>query len=115
MRNYIYFDEESIDISNRYVLLTKDQVKDFKEDQVELFAPNTELEGRSKREMTVYYNILNILGDRMGQNPNSTIVLVGSSENGPAEGKINGRQLLKNYLVDVFAIECNKNCNRRKK
>ncbi len=104
LRNYIYFDKESTDISKRYVLLNKDQVKDFKEDQVEVFAPNIELAGRSKREMTVYYNILNILGDRMGKNPTSTIVLVGSSENGPAEGKIMAESV-KKYLVDVFAIE----------
>jgi hypothetical protein len=36
--------------------------------------------------MTVYYNILNILGDRMQKNPNATISLVGSSEQGPADG-----------------------------
>ncbi|HEY9219949.1 MAG TPA: OmpA family protein [Lutibacter sp.] len=104
LRNYIYFDEKSTDISKRYVLLNKDQVKDFKEDQVEVFAPNTAVAGRSKREMTVYYNILNILGDRMGKNPGSTIVLVGSSENGPAEGKLMAESV-KKYLVDVFAID----------
>ncbi|WP_372767645.1 OmpA family protein [Lutibacter sp.] len=105
--NYIYFDKESTDISNRYVLLNKDQVKDFKEDQVEVFAPNTELAGRSKREMVVYYNILNILGDRMGKNPSSTITLVGSSENGPAEGKLMAESV-KKYLADVFAINANR-------
>lgn len=103
LRNYIYFDEKSTDISKRYVMLNKDQVKGFKEDQVEVFAPNTALAGRSKREMTVYYNILNILGDRMGQNPTATITLVGSSENGPAEGKLMAASVQK-YLVDVFAI-----------
>jgi len=107
LRNYIYFDEKSTDISKRYVLLNKNQVKNFKEDQVEVFAPNAELAGRSKREMTVYYNILNILGDRMGKNPNATIVLVGSSENGPAEGKLMAASVQK-YLVDVFAIDANR-------
>jgi outer membrane protein OmpA-like peptidoglycan-associated protein len=104
LRNYIYFDKESTDISKRYVLLNKDQVKDFKEDQVAVFEPNTELAGRSKREMTVYYNILNILGDRLEKNPTATIVLVGSSENGPAEGKLMAASVQK-YLVDVFAID----------
>ncbi len=107
LRNYIYFDENSTDISKRYVLLNKDQVKDFKEDQVEVFKPNTELAGRSKREMTVYYNILNILGDRMGKNPNATITLVGSSENGPVEGKVMATSVQK-YLVDVFAINASR-------
>src|SRR5680860_1728048 len=104
LRNYIYFDKNSTDISKRYVLLNKDQVSDFKEDQVEVFKPNTELAGRSKREMTVYYNILNILGDRMGKNPTSTIVLVGSSQNGPAEGKLMAESV-KKYLVDIFGID----------
>jgi outer membrane protein OmpA-like peptidoglycan-associated protein len=107
LRNYIYFDENSTDISKRYVLLNKDQVKDFKEDQVEVFKPNTEVAGRSKREMTVYYNILNILGDRMGKNPTATITLVGSSENGSEEGKLMATSVQK-YLVDVFAINASR-------
>jgi hypothetical protein len=52
--------------------------------------------------MTVYYNILNILGDRM-KNPNATISLVGSSEQGPADG-LAMSESIKTYLVDVFAI-----------
>ncbi len=104
LRNYIYFDENSTDISKRYVLLNKDQVNDFKEDQVEVFAPNTAVAGRSQREMNVYYNILNILGDRLGKNPTSTITLVGSSQNNPAEGKLMAESVQK-YLVDVFAID----------
>ncbi|MCM4167019.1 Outer membrane protein A [Arenibacter antarcticus] len=103
LRNYIYFEKESTAISKRYVLLNKDQVKDFKEEQVEVFVPNIELAGRSKREMTVYYNILNILGDRMGKNPASTIVLVGSSEKGSTEGKLMAESVQK-YLVEVFAV-----------
>jgi outer membrane protein OmpA-like peptidoglycan-associated protein len=104
LRNYIYFDDNSTDISKRYVLLNKDQVANFKEDQVEVFSPSTAVAGRSKREMTVYYNILNILGDRMGKNPASTITLVGSSEKGQAEGKLMAESVQK-YLVDVFAID----------
>jgi hypothetical protein len=52
--------------------------------------------------MTVYYNILNILGDRK-KNPNATISLVGSSEQGPADG-LAMSESIKTYLVDVFAI-----------
>ncbi|MFO7719692.1 MAG: OmpA family protein [Gillisia sp.] len=102
LRNYVYFDNESTEISKRYVLLNKDQVKDFKEDQVEVKSPK-DVSGRSKREMTVYYNVLNILGDRMQKNPSSTITLVGSSEKGPEDGKLMAASV-KNYLVDVFAI-----------
>ncbi|NGY38833.1 OmpA family protein [Flavobacterium sp. XN-5] len=102
LRNYVYFNTGSNEISNRYVLLNKDQVKDFKEDQLEVYAPKN-LSDRSKRQMTVYYNILNILGDRMQKNPNATITLVGSSEQGPADG-LAMSESIKTYLVDVFAI-----------
>lgn len=103
LRNYVYFEKESTEIPSRYILLNKDQVKDFKEDQVEVKSPKN-VSGRSKREMTVYYNVLNILGDRMGKNPSSTITLVGSSEKGPEDGKLMATSV-KKYLVDVFAIE----------
>lgn len=103
LRNYIFFDLGSTEIPSRYVLLKKDQVKDFKEDQVEVLSSLAQSD-RPKREMKVYYNVLNILGDRMNKNPNSTIVLVGSSENGPKDGKIMA-QSVKTYLVDVFAID----------
>jgi len=102
LRNYIFFNSGSTEIPDRYVLLNINQVKDFKEDQLEVFTPK-DFSGRSKREMVVYYNVLNILGDRMGKNPGSTIVLVGSSENGPQDGRMMAESV-KKYLVDVFAI-----------
>lgn len=102
LRNYVFFNEGSAEIPNRYVLLTKAQVKDFKEDQLETFAP-TNLSDRSKRQMTVYYNVLNILGDRMQKNPSATITLVGSSNNGNTDG-LAMAESVKTYLVNVFAI-----------
>lgn len=103
LRNYVYFNAGSTAIPSRYVLLNQSQVKDFKEDQLEGFAPNN-LSDRSKRQMTVYYNVLNILGDRMQKNPSSTISLVGSSENGPADG-LAMAETVKTYLVTIFAID----------
>lgn len=102
LRNYVFFNTGSTEIPNRYVLLNKDQVKDFKEDQLEVFAPKT-LSDRSKRQMIVYYNVLNILGDRMQKNPSATITLVGSSEKGPEDGAAMAESI-KTYLVNVFAI-----------
>ena len=103
LRNYVFFNEGSTEIPNRYVLLTKNQVKDFKEDQLETFAPKN-LSDRSKRQMTVYYNVLNILGDRMQKNPSSTITLVGSSNNGNTDG-LAMAETVKLYLVNTFAID----------
>ncbi|MBL7870947.1 MAG: outer membrane beta-barrel protein [Cyclobacteriaceae bacterium] len=102
VRNYVFFDLGSTQIPDRYVLITKDQVKDFKEDQLEIFAPKT-LSGRSDREMTVYYNVLNILGDRMNKNESSTISLVGSSEKGPQDAKLMAESI-KQYLVNTFGV-----------
>jgi len=102
LRNYVFFNSGSTEIPNRYVKLQKDQVKDFREDQLEVFTPK-ELSGRSKRQMTVYYNVLNILGDRMVKNPLSTITLVGSSMEGEKDGKAIAESV-KKYLVDVFGI-----------
>ncbi len=103
VRNYVFFDEGSTQIPNRYVLLKKDQVKDFREDQLEVTVPKN-LSGRSERQMVVYYNVLNILGDRMVKNPSSTVTLVGSSEKGSKDG-LEMAESVKTYLVTVFGIE----------
>ena len=103
IRNYVFFDLKSTDIPDRYVLLTKDQVKDFKEDQLEVFKPKR-LSGRSDRQMIAYYNVLNILGDRMGKNPSSSVILRGSSLQGIADGKAMAESV-KSYLVNIFGIK----------
>jgi hypothetical protein len=106
LRNYIFFDLKSTKIPDRYVLLTKDQVKDFKEDQLEVFKPKR-LSGRSDRQMTVYYNVLNILGDRMGKNPSAVIKLEGASMQGKEDG-LAMAESVKKYLIDVFGISASR-------
>ncbi len=103
LRNYVFFDLGSTEIPSRYVLLDKEQVKIFKEDNLELFTPKN-LSGRSERQMTVYYNILNILGDRMSKNPSTSITLVGSSEKGPEDARMMAESI-KSYLVNTFSIK----------
>ncbi|MDI1321757.1 MAG: OmpA family protein [Algoriphagus sp.] len=106
IRNYVYFDAGSSAIPNRYVTLEKNQVKDFKADQLDVFAPN-ELSGRADRQLMVYYNVLNILGDRMVKNPSASIKLVGSSEKGSQEGK-KMSESVKNYLVSTWGIDASR-------
>ena len=106
LRNYVYFDLGSTEIPNRYVKLRKDQVQDFKEDQVQFSTPGN-MSGSEKRQMIVYYNVLNILGDRMVKDPTTTITLVGSSEKGPKDGVLMAEST-KLYLVDVFGIEASR-------
>jgi hypothetical protein len=103
IRNYIFFDLGSTEIPDRYVLITKDQVKDFREDRLEVFTPKR-LTGRSDRQMTVYYNVLNILGDRMGRNPSSKVRLTGASMEGKDDG-LAMAETIKRYLVSVFGID----------
>ena len=106
LRNYIFFTLGSTEIPDRYVLLTKDKVKYFKEEHLEEFTSKNPA-GRSKRQMNVYYNVVNILGDRMGKNPSATITLVGSSEKGPEDGKAMA-ETVKRYLVGVFSIKASR-------
>lgn len=103
LRNYIFFNVGSTEIPSRYVLLNKDQVKDFKEDQVQFSSSKNTTGARSERQMVVYYNVINILGDRMQKNPSSTIKLVGSSEKGPDDGRAMA-QSVKDYLTSFFSI-----------
>jgi outer membrane protein OmpA-like peptidoglycan-associated protein len=104
--NYIFFNVGSVDIPDRYVLLTKDQVKDFKEERLEVFKPKR-LPGRSAREMVVYYNVINILGDRMGRFPSANITLSGATLEGSRDGK-EMAETVKKYLVTVFGINPNR-------
>jgi outer membrane protein OmpA-like peptidoglycan-associated protein len=103
LRNYVFFEARSTKIPVRYVALTKDQAASFKEEQLQAFQPKS-MTGRSLRQMTVYYNILNILGDRMKRNPGTAISLSGASEKGPEHGRERA-ETIKRYLVDVFGIK----------
>lgn len=103
LRNYVFFEEGSTKIPSRYVLLKKSEAKDFKSAQLSTTKPKDNV-GRSDRQLKVYHNILNILGERMVAAPASTVTLIGSSAgNGEALGK-SYAESVKTYLVDVFGI-----------
>ncbi len=101
LRNYVFFDLGSTKIPGRYKLLKKDEVKSFREDQLDMGINES---GRSNRQMDVYYNVINILGERMVEYPKSSINLVGSSEKGAADAK-KMAESVKVYLVNVFGID----------
>jgi len=103
LSNYVYFDLGSTKIPTRYVMLRKNQVKDFKENDLEMNVPQN-MSGRSDRQMKVYYNVLNILGDRMSKNPGTTVLLIGSSQQGPKDAR-EMAESIKTYLVTVFDIK----------
>jgi outer membrane protein OmpA-like peptidoglycan-associated protein len=106
LRNYVFFEEGSAEIPNRYAALTKDQASSFKEEQLQEVQPKN-MTGRSLRQMTVYYNILNIVGDRLKRNPGTTIFLSGASGSGPEYGRARAESI-KKYLVDVFGIDASR-------
>lgn len=103
MRNYIFFDEGSMNIPARYIRLTREEAQGFNETKLLQPEPR-DLTGRSKRQMKVYHNILNILGDRMRAHSASSVTLTGSSARGGTAGK-EMAGAVKQYLMDVFGID----------
>jgi outer membrane protein OmpA-like peptidoglycan-associated protein len=103
LRNSVFFESGSTQIPTRYIKLNKGDAGAFKEEQLQQAQPNNLYNGRSARQMAVYHNILNIMGDRLRANPASAIVLTGSSENNPAEGLMLAESV-KDYLVNIFGI-----------
>ena len=103
LRNSVFFDNGSASIPNRYVQLSNAQATLFNEDQLQQNQPTNLNYGRSARQLAVYHNILNIIGDRLRANPNSNITLTGASDNNPAEGKLMAENI-KQYLVNSFGV-----------
>ncbi len=103
LRNYVFFDEGSSELPSRYVRLTNDQATNFKEEQLQEVQPK-DMTGRSGRQMAVYCNILNILGDRMRSNPGTKVSLTGATGKGPEDGRTLAEST-KQYLVSVFGID----------
>ncbi|MFD2162373.1 outer membrane beta-barrel protein [Paradesertivirga mongoliensis] len=102
LRNSVFFNEGSAAIPTRYVLLTNNQASAFREASLQN-EQTPSMNGRSARQLNVYHNILNILGDRMRANPGAVIALSGASANGPQEGKLFA-EAIKQYMVSVFGI-----------
>jgi outer membrane protein OmpA-like peptidoglycan-associated protein len=99
----VFFDEGSSAVPTRYVTLTKDQATTFREEQLQEVEP-ANMTGRSQRQLTLYHNILNIIGDRLRRNPGTSIMLTGASKEGPAEGQAFAESI-KTYLVTAFGID----------
>ena len=105
--NSVFFNMGSTEIPSRYVQLSSAQATSFKEDQLQQGQPDNLNRGRSARQLAVYHNILNIIGDRMRSNPQSTISLVGASDKNPTEGKMLAENI-KQYLVNAFGIDASR-------
>ncbi|MGZ3896904.1 MAG: OmpA family protein [Flavisolibacter sp.] len=102
--NSVFFNKESTQIPARYVLLNNAQATLFKEGALQEDQPGNLSSGRSARQLAVYYNVLNIIGDRLRSDPQSTIVLSGASDKNPEDGKLMAENV-KQYLVSVYGID----------
>lgn len=107
LRNSVFFNLGSTEIPSRYVQLNNASAASFRESQLQEAQPDNLNRGRSARQMAVYYNILNIVGDRLRSNPSSTIALTGAADKNAAEGKLLAENV-KQYLVNVFGINGNR-------
>lgn len=99
---YIFFDESSSKLGNRYKKLNDNETSSFKPS--DLYSEST---------LNIYHNILNIIGWRMKNNPESTLKLLGCNSNEGSEK--NNLDLskkraisIKQYLIDVWNINENR-------
>lgn len=95
--NYIFFYDNSAEIPNRYIKLTRERVNEFN------FKDLT-----NKPTLEVYSNILNILGWRLKNKPKSKITITGCNAGKDFEDpSVSEKRALsiKNYLTDVWEID----------
>jgi outer membrane protein OmpA-like peptidoglycan-associated protein len=110
LRNYVYFDadesRESADFASRYARLAPNEAASFREERLQEKYP-AQPTGRTARQMIVYRNILNILGDRLRRNPNAVITLKGlyapESLSGSGQGLARA-EAVKRYLTATFGV-----------
>ena len=106
LRNYVFFENGNTAIPTRYATLDRTTANGFREEQLLNYrepesGPRTAQ--RSQRQMEVYYNVLNVFGDRLRRNPAATVTLTGSANGDAAKGKEMAENV-KNYLVQTFGI-----------
>lgn len=97
---YIFFDENSYNIPVRYKHIN----------DINQFTENSLINDET---LDVYYNLLNIVGKRLTDNPNATIKLVGTNSNidnekDNLELSQNRAEAVKNYLENTWGIDENR-------
>jgi outer membrane protein OmpA-like peptidoglycan-associated protein len=97
--NYIFFDEDSSNLSDKYIRISNNIIDKFNEDTL-----------HSLTAVETYYYVLNVFGKRLKNNPSSNITLIGCNDGNNNEK--NNSTLskdraisVKKYLVDVWGLE----------
>ena len=96
--NYIFFEDNSYKIPDRYIKLSPTEAKEFEIEK--LFYDST---------IQIYHNILNIIGKRLNEYPTAKITLIGcnsgqGAEKGNTELSRRRAEEVKSYLVKVWNI-----------
>jgi outer membrane protein OmpA-like peptidoglycan-associated protein len=96
--NYVFFEDNSSTLPKRYSKINKDSASKFFISN--LFRDST---------LPIYYNLLNIVGRRMIENPTATLTIIGcnsdyGNEKGNMQLSIARANTVENYLIDVWGI-----------
>ncbi len=96
--NYIFFDENSAQIPNRYILMNNEQADSFVPESIS-----------QSGTLNVYYNSLNIIGYRLRNYPEAGLTVTGcnsnrgSEKNNKAVSKSRA-QAVADYFIDTWRI-----------
>jgi len=96
--NYVFFDENSSDLPDRYVRMQPDETSDFAVEDL-----------HGIPVLPTYYHLLNIVGRRLRAHPDAKITLVGcNSDEGVETGRLdlskNRADTVRKYLEDIWGI-----------
>ena len=109
--NYLFFPKGTTTIPPTYQRLDPAQAEAFDEEEIGTTGadPMTGPTGgstRSARQMQVYYNMMNVIGERMTENPSARITVVGAAARAE-DGKAMAEEV-KSYIVGTFGVEASR-------
>lgn len=115
--NYVFYEDSETPIPARYATLSSGQAGSFDENNLEAMdapsAGDPSESTRSQRQLDVYYNVVNIIADRMEKNPGKKITVVGS---GPDVAAATARaENVKQYLITTFGLPADRVSSRGQK
>jgi len=101
----VFFDSGSAGIPARYSRLSPSDAATFAENDLldSSKIGKLDMTQRMAEQMNVYYNLMNIYGARLRDNPSVTVKLIGSAPDRRDGAEM--AQNVKNYLVGVFGID----------
>jgi len=102
LRPFVFFDKNNTKIPTRYTTINASETSTWAATSGLTADSLTNVAARPYRQGEVYYNILNVFGNRLKNSPSSTVELIGSD---PAEK--NGEVLantVKDYFVNTWGI-----------